>query len=709
MNYILQRIEHDETRRLSAAYGCDLLSATILARRGVYEREDVKYYLESSSIYLNSPFLFKDMETAVERILGAVEDGEHVLVFGDRDADGVTSTALMVSELKSMGLDVSWRLPEGDSPYGMTMEDAETIAGMGVTLVITVDCGISCNEEIAFLNSQGIDTIVTDHHIPGDFLPAADAYIDPKTGDYPFEHLAGCGVAAKVIWALRFAKTPYYGSRVILLHAEPGPGESGTTTIQAVQLENLVETDRIIEEVPNGAIDLNRSRAAEFLARNIPVIVIDRDVEMLALRRAFGGRGEIPFEDFRPTLEKVVPRSRGKSLFELSKESRAVRYADGHPELETLISLFRSACIYSEPKLSREWDALLDYVAIGTVADLMPLKGENRILVKLGLKRLSRNPRESLIPLLSAQNLIDHPVSATDISWYISPVINSAGRLGKPSVALELLLAENPEEAARKTDELLALNKERKKMSEDVWEIARPRAKKSAEAFGSKFLLVEGDDIPRGLTGALASRLLKEFPEVPAAIVLGKTESERISASIRSCGNFNSRDFLALFSEHFSDFGGHKYAGGFSMKKENLPAFKARLEEEVLKLDAGEAEEEPLVVDARIPSGRMNADLIKLVELFEPYGEQSPALVFLLDEVVITEIREIGTERDKGNLKITVRCGSTLWSCVYWGGAKHRDFEEGDECSLIFRLSRNYWKGIGSLQLTVLALEKHQR
>lgn len=705
MNYVLPKIEHDVPRRIAASYGCGLLCATILTRRGISEREDIKYYLECGSVYLNSPFLFKDMESAVERILVALEEGEKVLVFGDRDADGVTSTALLVTELRAMGLEVSYRLPEGDSPYGMTIDDAKIIAELGVTLVITVDCGIGCNEEVEYLNSRGVDTIITDHHIPGEAIPDAVAIIDPKAGDYPFEHLAGCGVVSKLIWALRFSKTPYYGSRIILLHAEPGPGEATTTTIQAVQLENLVETDRLIEEVPNGAVDLSRSKAALFLSRNIPIIVLDKEIELKALRKAFGNRVDIHFEDFRPTLEKVIPKSKGKSLLELSKESRAALYADGHAELETLVSLFKSACVYSERSLSKDWEALLDYVAIGTVADLMPLKGENRILVKLGLRKLSNNPRNCLVPLLSAQNLIDHPVSATDISWYISPVINSAGRLGKPSVALELLLAEDQSEAAIKTAELLSLNKERKKLADDVWTKAEPRAKKSFLDFGSKFLLVEGNDIPRGLTGALSSRLLKEFPQTPAAIVLGKADGERISASIRSKGNFNARDFLSRFSALFIDFGGHKYAGGFSMLKDNLPSFKAQLEEEVLALDV-DAESEPLVIDAALPPRLMNAELIKVVELFEPYGEQNPALVFLLDEVEIMELKELGNEPSKGNLKLTVKCGGGLWSCVYWGGGVNRDFDTGDICSMIFRLSRNYWKGMASLQLTVLDLEK---
>ena len=709
MNYVLPRIAPDAPRRIVEKYHCDLLSATIFARRGVTTGHEIRYYLESGLGYLHSPFLFKDMESAVERINAAIEEGEKICIFGDRDADGITSTALLTGELKKMGADVSYRLPEGDSPYGLTSESVQEIASANVTLVITVDCGISCLEEVSKLNELGVDTIITDHHLPSETLPPALAIINPRVKDsgYPFEFLAGCGVASKLIWALRFSQTDFFSSPIILLHAEPGPGEDTTTIVQAVQIENLVETDRVIEELPNGAVDIEHSRLVRLLCRNLPIFVLDKETELRALRKAFGKSADISLADFRSELERVMPRTKGKSLFTLAKESRAVLYEDGHEELEALISLFRSYVIYSQPSLSKEFEAILDYVAIGTVADLMPLVDENRILVRLGLKQMTKAPRSSLVSILSAKDLISHPISAHDIGWVISPVINASGRLGKPSLAVNLLLSEDISECASLSEELLSLNKERQQMSEDAWQKVCPEAKESLESFGSKFLLVKNPDVPRGLTGALASRLLKEFPQTPAAMVLAETEEGRISASIRSHESFPSREFLSNFSAFFTDFGGHTCAGGFSMQKEKLDAFLAELDEVVLKMDIKD-EESVTTVDALIPEGYMTPSLADIVTLFEPYGEQNPPLVFMLSGGEITDVTKLGQDRSKGNIKLTVRYGKSSWPCLYWGGESRldKDFKVGDHIRMIFRLGRNYWKGASFLQLTVIDLER---
>ncbi|MBR1919579.1 MAG: single-stranded-DNA-specific exonuclease RecJ [Spirochaetales bacterium] len=709
MDFILNRVQSEDVMRLMERYHLPSTWATVLARRGITSRQDVRFFLENGLGYLHSPFLFEDMEGAVERVLSAIEDKEKVCVFGDRDADGITSTALLVRELRNQGVETDYLLPEGDDPYGLTLMAVDRIRELGSTLVITVDCGISCNEAIDELNRHQIDTIVLDHHIAGETLPDAVAIIDPKapSSGYPFEHLAGCGVTAKFIWALRFAQTDLWKSSVILLHAEPGPGDNTTTIIQAVQLENLVEVDRIVDEVPNGAVDLYSSRIVNFLARNLPVLVLDSATELKALRNAFGKGVDISLVDIRRELEAVIPRTRGKSLFELSKESRAVMYADGHEELETLISLFTSCCIYKYPSLSGKWISLLDLVAIGTIADLMPLKDENRILVRLGLDRLSKNPCQQLSLLLSRQNLIARPLSAQDIGWYVSPVINASGRLGKPSVAVELLLSDSLDEIEKRTGELFELNRERQKRGEDAWEKVKPKARKSLESFGSKFVMVEDQNIERGLTGALSSRILKECSAAPAVMVLADAKDGRISASIRSKNGFDSRAFLAKFSDLLDDFGGHRYAGGFSMKVENLPAFRKAVEEEVLSMDIVETDD-AISVDLLLNKDTLNEKLISLVESFEPYGEQNPALVFMAEGPEIRSVTELGSDRDKGHLRLVLAYGKYQWNCVYWGakGRYPRDFTVGDRVRVIFRLGRNYWKGASSLQLTLMAMEK---
>ena len=327
-----------KVRTLKERFSLDLLTATVLERRGLERVEDAVYYLETDTVYQHSPLECDDVYTAVERITAAIEEGEDILVFGDRDVDGITGSAILYRGLRKLGAgNVSVRLPEGDEPYGMTADSVSEILQGGYTLVITVDCGIASVEEIATLERNGVDVIVLDHHIPGDELPPAVAIFDPRVegAGYPFPGLAGCAVAAKLAWALEFARTPLYGSECIVLHAEP---RNGTVRINAVRLENLVEIDRITEEVVEGAFSAERSRLMDFLAVSLPIFVLDGETEKKMLRRAFGANVDISLVDIREQLERIMPRAKGHTLFDLAMVSRAARYQEGDREIETLLA-----------------------------------------------------------------------------------------------------------------------------------------------------------------------------------------------------------------------------------------------------------------------------------------------------------------------------------------------------------------------------------
>ena len=227
MNVSIPQSDNAKVRAIKERYSLDLLSATVLERRGARSGEDLLYYLENDVIYHHSPFEAEDVPVAGDRIIDAIDEDERILVFGDRDVDGVTAAAIMVRSLRKLGAkDVSYRLPMGDEPYGLTADSVSEILEKGYTLVITVDCGISSISEIATLERSGVDVIVLDHHIAGDELPPAAAIFDPRVegAGYPFPGLAGCAVSAKMAWALNFARTPLYGSECIVLHAEPRNG-----------------------------------------------------------------------------------------------------------------------------------------------------------------------------------------------------------------------------------------------------------------------------------------------------------------------------------------------------------------------------------------------------------------------------------------------------------------------------------------------------
>ena len=167
MKWKIKQAAFDDVKALQERYALNLVSARILAGRNVVSPQAVRFYLENDISFLHNPFLFEDMEVFCDRVLQAVEDKEKVRVFGDRDVDGITSTALLVTELRSMGLEVSYNVPMGDDPYGMTVDSVKQAIDEGITLAITVDCGISCITEIDYAQSHGLDVLVTDHHISG--------------------------------------------------------------------------------------------------------------------------------------------------------------------------------------------------------------------------------------------------------------------------------------------------------------------------------------------------------------------------------------------------------------------------------------------------------------------------------------------------------------------------------------------------------------
>ncbi len=687
-------------RSLKEKYSLSLLAATILERRGVEAGEDVMYFLESDTVYLHSPFESDDIYTAVDRINDAIEENERILIFGDRDVDGVTATAIMARTLRKLGAEnVFTRLPSGDEPYGLTSDSVSEILDKGYTLVITVDCGISSVEEIRALERNGVDVIVLDHHIPGEELPPAAAIFDPRVSGsgYPFESLAGCAVAAKTAWALFFSRTPLFGCGCILLHAEP---RNGTIRINAVRLEDLVETDRITEEVVEGAFSIERTRLIDFLAVGLPVIVLDSDTELNMLRKAFGSGVDISLIDMRPQLEALMPSASGHSLFDLSARSRAARYRDGDREIETLVSLFRSVSIYSDKSLSSDFDDLLQFAAIGTIADLMPMKDENRIIVKRGLRMLSERPLNCFKYLMGKQNLAGKKLNTRDVSFYIAPVLNAAGRMGNPMNALSLLLTDDLSEAEGFTETLLQMNRERQKGEEDALEAVRTAAFESFEALGGKMVIISDGSIPRGLTGAIASKVSKQY-SVPC-IVMASVDG-RISASMRCGRDFNARSFLSLFSDLFLDFGGHQCAAGFSMPEENGERFIRMAESYVRSMDEKEEVDMEITADADIPEEYMTTDLWKLYELLEPYGQENEELKFSLRHAQIYEIYP--SRGDSKVFRFAVKFGRNIWPALWWTPHNREEFSKGTFVNLVFSPDINYWKGQSKMQMVIEEME----
>ncbi|MDR2617856.1 MAG: DHH family phosphoesterase, partial [Treponema sp.] len=378
MKWDKKDISPELVKETAAKYGCDFLTSSILIRRGITGAEEIRYVLEEDPRYLRNPFELPGMEDAVDRIIAAKEEEEKVLVFGDRDVDGITGTAMLAGYLGGLGMDVTWRIPTGDDRYGLSREAVEEFAAAYGTLIITVDCGISNIAEIQRANELSVDVIVTDHHNPQDELPEALCIVNPKLPGtaYPFQHLAGCGVAYKLVSALRFAlKSELYGQPVCLLNTRP---VNDAWIIEIAKLRNMAVTGSLTETVVPGMVGISGTRLPAFLEGQ-QILVWDAGLQKKILAKIFGGGVEIGMLDIAPEIGKLIPQTAGKSLLRIKELSKIAKYSGSETgELDVFVNLFTSFVRKREESFTEADNTDLQLACLGTIADIMPLKDENR-------------------------------------------------------------------------------------------------------------------------------------------------------------------------------------------------------------------------------------------------------------------------------------------------------------------------------------------
>jgi single-stranded-DNA-specific exonuclease len=704
MNWEKKNIASELVKDISTKYGCDLLTASILARRGVTEGEDICYFLEDDPRHLRNPFELPGMEDAVERILGAKEEGEKVLVFGDRDVDGITSTTLITNFLKKIGLDVEWQLPVGDDFYGLSIEAVEKFAANYGTLIITVDCGISNHKEIDKANELGIDVIVIDHHHQQETLPNAFTIVNPKleASQYPFRDLAGCGVTYKVVSAIRFAlKSELFNQPVCLFNTRPS---NDAFIIEAAKIRNLVVTQRISETIVPGMVNLSQTRLASFLEGQ-QILVWDAPQQKKNIAKIFGTGVEIYTLDIAPEIGKEIPSIAGKSLLRIKELSKIAKYSNKTlDELDVFINLFTSF-VHRKEKLFGEDDLEdLQLAMLGTLADIMPLKDENRIIVRTGLTSLMKKPRPGLQDLLFKLGCAGRRIAAADIAWTVCPAINATGRMGKPDKAAELFLSEDAKTRDSLADEIIIMNEDRKKLGSDVWLIAEPLAKASLSEYNEKLVVAASKEIPRGVTGIMANKLANLF-KLPA-LVITKGE-ETVVGSLRSVRKYDLRGILEQLADLFIDWGGHAFAAGFSMEAAKWDLFLARLKTASHTIELDNINEENVTIDAELPHSYMTPDIFNLIDRFEPYGEQNDQLTFLARGLKVKDINLMG-KTEAVHVKMTLDAGKHKWPAIYWQAADKvkKDFDLNDSVDLVFQLNRNWYNGTETPQIMIKDLRR---
>jgi single-stranded-DNA-specific exonuclease len=303
-------------------------------------------------------------------------------------------------------------------------------------------------------------------------------------------------------------------------------------------------------------------------------------------------------------------------------------------------------------------------------------------------------------------NIAGKVLTTTDISWQLSPAINSTGRMGQAEMAVRLLTEEDARRREQLAGEIIAMNEERKKIGADSWTLVEPRAKESLETYHGKLVLAWGNDIHRGVTGIMANRLVSVF-KVPAIVVSFINEHEA-TGSLRSTRGYDLRGILEQCADLFIDHGGHSYAAGFSMRRENWNAFIQRLGQAAHTVELGDSQnEEILSVDAELPAAMMNAELLSVLDRFEPFGEGNPPLLFLGRKLKVNDIQLMGRNEVR-HVKLSLDAGAFKWPAIYWqaGDKVKSEFDMGDMVDIVFRAGRNWFNGNETPQLTIQDLKR---
>lgn len=694
--------------KLHSKFGLSQLEASIFARRGITSGESLMYFLESDKRFMHLPFEFNSMEDAVSRISDAIDEGEKVLIFGDKDVDGITSTAILYGYLKSQGLDVSCRIPVGDDSYGLSMEAVDTFAKDYGSLIITVDCGISNVQEIAHANELGLDVIVTDHHNPPATLPDAAVFLDPKLEDsgYPFKDISGAAVAFKLAEALRFRKSELFGQDIALLDVQKL--SDGQYKLDILKTRNLVKKQNYSKIFKPGFGSVADTCLPSVL-RGQQILCWNKKIVSSYLKDIFGSGVEFEMLDMQQEIAKAIPHVMGKSLAQIKEMSKFAKYSETSiNEIDGFYNIFVSFAELSDSRVFPEHTADaaqdLQLVGIAALADIMPMQNENRIFVKNALSAINGGKtRKGIAELIARLDLAGKEINSMDLSWKLIPALNASGRMGQSNVSLELLTAGDSAERNRLAAKIMELNEDRKHYVSDGEMYTARQAEENFHKFNEKLCVVTDEKINRGVTGILAAKIMNKY-NVPAIAI---TFLDNIAiGSMRSCRSVVATNFLDAFGEgFFINHGGHDAAAGFSFTKDKLNEFmkKAWMISRGFNLDA---EDEAVNVDAELPAEYITPELLALVDKFEPYGEQNKELVFVSKNLRLQDGIPIGKSQVQ-SLKLIFDCGKYKFPAMFWGQAErlNRDFKTGDSLDVLFTVSKNTFKGNVTPQMILIDAE----
>ena len=504
---------------------------------------------------LHDPYKMRGMQQAVQRIKQAVQVRERVVIFGDYDVDGVTSTFLMYSFLKKIGAQVSYRIPHRvEEGYGLKNSFIDDLADNGVSLIVTVDCGIANKSEIDYAKEKGMEVVVTDHHNMPLELPDAVAIVNPKQlgCEYPFKDLAGVGVAYKLITALAY------------------------------------------------------------------------------------------------------------DYFEAEK---AKKYLEG----------------------------ILDIVALGTIADCMPLVEENRVLVKFGIAQLAKTENVGLRSLMKQTGVNFEQINTDTVAFGLAPRLNVAGRLKHAYHSLDLLIGKK--ENAKILD---VWNKDRQDLVAGFLE--KVEKELDAEDSDKPYILLKSSEWHAGIVGLIAGRLTEKYG-YPSIVI-----EEREDIMVGSCRSIEAIDIyqaLTQAKDLFEHFGGHKQAAGFAITPDKYLEFEDRMNF-VLRREAKKVDFRPVLkIECEIKQEDICWENLQFLEPFAPFGIGNEKPNFLLTNVIPEDIHLTG--KQKNHLKFNIQTKKGKYKVIGFNHSfMHEHIKAGKPVDVVFKMEKNEWKGRNYIQLRLV-------
>lgn len=584
----------DTVAAIAREHGVSEMSAKLIYNRGYANIDSVKSFLEPMPDKLHDPYLMKDMDLAVKRIFEALDERERITVYGDYDVDGVTAVTLIYLYLKSLGADVDYYIPSRSKEgYGLSEMSIDTLNEKGTQLIVTVDTGITANNEAEYAKNLGVDMVVTDHHECHATLPEACAVVNPHRPDcpYPFKELAGVGVVFKLASAC----------------------------------------------------------------------------EIFRAEREYGN------------------------------------------------DVDRGACI---EKIFNEY---ADLAAIGTVADVMPLVDENRVIVKKGLEALPETEREGLAALIEAatnpqsgsakpavgehSNSKKKKINAGFIGFALAPRINAAGRISSAEKAVELLLSTDSAVAKEKAQELCEINVRRQKEENAIAESAYKTIEETHDFENDRVIVLNDDTWQQGIIGIVSSRITEKYG-LPSILISfdGATKGTAMlddvgKGSGRSIKGMNLVDALDYCKDLLVRFGGHELAAGLSVMRCNIDEFRKRINDYAREHLTDDLSCIRYEADCELKPDEISLGLANEVSLLEPFGVANPTPLFLIKDLTVNKVISMGAGKHS---KLLLSSGDHNFQAVYFGmPASSFEFYPGEKIDILCQININEFRGISSVQLLV--------